>query len=108
MYAQARLPISDAQPPIVVPTSALVFDSAGTKVWVVQDGKVYPKDVNVGRDLGTEIEVASGLAGTESVVTNPGDRLTQGGEVSIATAAGSATPTMSNPQPRPQQAAAAQ
>jgi len=104
MYAQARLEVTDAQPPVVVPTSSLVFDASGTKVWVVEQGKVFPKDVNVGRDLGTDIEVSSGLKGDESVVTNPGDRLATGAEVAVAGTPAEAAP---HAQPsRPQQAMA--
>jgi RND family efflux transporter MFP subunit len=84
MYATARLQVHDAQPPLVVPTSALVFDSAGTRVWVVQDGKVFPRKVDLGRDFGTQTEVASGLTGNEEIVTNPGERLAEGADVQLA------------------------
>jgi RND family efflux transporter MFP subunit len=88
MYGQARLQVGNGQSPMTVPTSSLVFDSAGTKVWVVgQDAKVHAKKVDVGRDLGTEIEIASGLSGGESVVTNPGERLADGVEVELPKAA---------------------
>lgn len=98
MYAQVRLSDAQEQPPMVVPTSALVFDSGGTRVWVVDDGKVHFKKIEVGRDLGTEVEIASGLSGQEAVVTNPGERLSDGVEVQIARA---------NPPAGPQQQAAA-
>jgi RND family efflux transporter MFP subunit len=79
MYGEARIKASQEHPPIVIPTSAVVFDSAGTKVWVVdEDGKVHAKAVDVGRDFGTEIEIARGLEGQEHVVTNPGERLADG------------------------------
>jgi len=38
----------------------------------------------LGRDFGTEVEVVSGLDGSESVITNPPDSLVSGGEVRIA------------------------
>ncbi|HVT89805.1 MAG TPA: efflux RND transporter periplasmic adaptor subunit [Tepidisphaeraceae bacterium] len=84
MYGQAHLKINQDQPPMVVPTSALVFDAGGTKVWVVNDKKAYGKKVEVGRDFGAEAEIASGLNGDESVVTNPGTRLGDGVEVEVA------------------------
>jgi RND family efflux transporter MFP subunit len=84
MYGSARLRVSQAEPPMVIPTSALVFDSAGTRVWVVQDGKVFPKKVDLGRDFGTETEVATGLNGGEAIVTNPGERLAEGAAVELA------------------------
>jgi RND family efflux transporter MFP subunit len=81
MYGEVRIKAKQDEPPMVVPTSAVVFDAGGTKVWVVEDGKVYQKRVDVGRDFGTEIEVSNGLSGKEQVVTNPGERLADGVEV---------------------------
>jgi RND family efflux transporter MFP subunit len=87
MYGQVRLPVVESQPPLVVPTSAVVFDADGTKVGVVEDNKFHFRKVELGRDFGTEIEVATGLEGGEEVVTNPGLRMTEGGEVKVATQA---------------------
>ena len=81
MYGEVRIKAKQDEPPMVVPTSAVVFDAGGTKVGVVEEGKVHPKRVDVGRDFGTEIEVSSGLSGKEQVVTNPGERLADGVEV---------------------------
>lgn len=86
-YGQLRYETgaADQKPALTVPTSALVFDSKGTRV-VVIDGsnKASFKTVAVGRDYGTEIEIASGLDGTERVVANPGERVGDGVEVEIA------------------------
>jgi multidrug efflux pump subunit AcrA (membrane-fusion protein) len=83
MYAQARLQVTTPTPPMVVNTSALVFDSDGTKVWTVVDGKSQSKKVVVGRDFGTEVEISSGLDGSETVVTNPGLWLADGAAVQV-------------------------
>jgi RND family efflux transporter MFP subunit len=88
MFGMARLKVNQAEPPMVVPTSAVVFDASGTKVWVVgDDGKAHAKPVSVERDYGTEIEIASGLSGNEQVITNPGERLAEGAEVQFGVAA---------------------
>jgi RND family efflux transporter MFP subunit len=85
MYAEARLHLTQDQPPTVLPTSSLVFDSGGTRVWVVSaDQKVYSQKVTVGRDFGTEIEISDGLKGDEQVVTNPGERLADGSAVQLS------------------------
>ena len=81
MYAQAQLQVNEPQTPLIVATSALIFDSGGTKVWIVDNGKSFSKKVTVGRDFGTQVEIASGLNGNESVVTNPGLWLADGAEV---------------------------
>jgi len=99
MYGQVRLVVNEGHSPIIVPTSALIFDAGGTRLWVVDGGKVHSKKVTVGQDLGTEIEIADGLAGNESIVTNPGEHLTDGAEVQLVG-------TEVAPKARPQQAAA--
>ena len=102
MYAQARLQVSEGQPPMVVPTSAVVFDATGTKVWLVdRERKIHQQKVDVGRDLGTEVEISNGLSGDESVVTNPGERMADGALVQLTGASGEA------PRAQQQQAAAA-
>jgi RND family efflux transporter MFP subunit len=85
MYGTMRLHVTPAQPPMMVPTSAVVFDSKGTRVWVVEDGKVRSKNIEIGRDYGTELEARSGLKGDEAIVTNPGERLAEGVDVNVVT-----------------------
>jgi len=92
MYGQVTLPVNQDQSPMRVPTSALVFDSAGTKVWVVDDGKARARLVSVGRDFGTEVEINSGLSGSEAVVTNPGQRLAEGVAVNVSSPASPIVP----------------
>src|SRR5205085_628644 len=86
MYGQILLKVTQTQSPLVVPSSAVVFDSEGTKVWLVgDDNRLIATKVDVGRDFGTEMEITSGLSGNESVVTNPGNRLLPGATVQLAT-----------------------
>jgi RND family efflux transporter MFP subunit len=84
MYGTIRLPVTQSQPPMVVPTSSVVFDADGTRIGIVQDNKLHFQTVQLGRDFGTEVEVAAGLQGDEQVVTNPGMRMSEGGEVKVA------------------------
>jgi RND family efflux transporter MFP subunit len=96
MYGQVRLPVTAQTPPILVPTSALVFDSAGTRVWVVELGDVArSKKVEVGRDYGTDVEIASGITPDERVVANPGTKLSDGAPVTVARKADEALPSQS-------------
>jgi len=70
-----------------VPTSALVFREHGLELATVgPDDKVVMKPITVGRDLGTEIEVRSGLAPTDRVIDSPSDSLSGGDVVKLATA----------------------
>jgi len=81
MYGEVRLPISNEHPPLVVATSSLVFGPEGTFVWVLEGDRVHKRPVVVGRDLGTELEVVSGLEAADVVVKNPGERLVEGLQV---------------------------
>jgi multidrug efflux pump subunit AcrA (membrane-fusion protein) len=89
MYGQVRLPVTDSQPTLTIPTSALVFNADGLRVNVVRDGnKIHVQSLTVGRDFGTEIEVASGLSEGDEIVTNPGEKLAEGVEVKTVAAPG--------------------
>jgi RND family efflux transporter MFP subunit len=87
MYGQARLPITNPHPMLTIPSSTLIFNAGGSQVAVVRDGKVHYQKITVGRDLGTELEIADGLSADDMIVTNPGERLSEGLSVKIAAAA---------------------
>jgi len=78
MYGQVRLTVGDEQPVLTIPTSAVVFNAEGMNVATVRDDKVQFKKVSVGRDMGTEMEVLSGLDANDVIVSNPGARLSEG------------------------------
>lgn len=68
-----------------VPPSALVFDKAGLRVATVGAGdKVVMKPVTVARDLGTSIELASGLEPGDRVIESPPDGVENGDTVRVA------------------------
>lgn len=82
MYAEVHFNKLNSAPIIHVPPSAVIFDSEGTRVAVVQpDGTLHFQTIKPGRDLGNEIEVLDGLHGGETIVTNPDDTLTDGEKV---------------------------
>jgi multidrug efflux pump subunit AcrA (membrane-fusion protein) len=62
-----------------IPASALVFNAQGTRVVLVGAGnKLHFQNVVVGRDLGTAIDVQSGLEGNETIVKVPTVSLQEG------------------------------
>jgi RND family efflux transporter MFP subunit len=98
MYAEVRVRVTQEAPPLMIPTSALVFDAGGARVWTVgPDNKVRSKSITVGRDFGTDMEVEKGLAATDQIVTNPGARLTDGLEVTPRVPAATASTDQPNP-----------
>jgi RND family efflux transporter MFP subunit len=67
-----------------IPSTALIFRSLNPEVAVIgNDNKISLKKVEVGRDLGTEVEILSGLPSTDRVVKNPSDSIAAGDEVRI-------------------------
>lgn len=87
MYGQLTFHITQDRPPLLVPSSALIFDAHGLQVSVLRDGKARMKAITVGRDFGKEIEVLQGLTESDVIITNPGQRVHEGTEVQIATPA---------------------
>ena len=74
---------------INVPASALIFNQRGLQVATVDnDGRIALKQVTISRDLGNEVELASGISADDRVVTNPPDGITAGDKVRIAGAPG--------------------
>ena len=79
MYADVKLVNVRNEPPLLVPGDALVTRADGIQVALVADGnRVHFQKVNVGRDLGTETEILSGLKAGELVIINPTDRVREG------------------------------
>lgn len=72
MYATVNFNLASINPPFIVPDSALVINSSGTQVaTVTSNNTVHYQKVELGRDFGTEVEVASGLRGNELLVATP-------------------------------------
>jgi RND family efflux transporter MFP subunit len=73
-----------------VPASALIFNERGLQVATVSgEGRIVIKHVTISRDLGNEVEIESGIAADDRVVTNPPDGIITGDKVHVAGAGGS-------------------
>ncbi len=83
-YASVRLPLLREAVPLHIPASALIFNKDGLRVATVgPDDKVLFKTVTIARDLGREIELASGLAADDRVITAPPDGIADGDQVRV-------------------------
>ena len=101
-FANVRfdLPLTSAS--LSVPASALIFDSRGARVATLgADNRVVLEPVTIARDLGTVIEISSGLAATDRVIDSPPDGIGKGDQVRIAPgrAGGSMLAAASSPAP---------
>jgi RND family efflux transporter MFP subunit len=92
-YTNVRLELPAPTNILNVPASALIFDQNGMHVATVGAGdRVVLKAVGIARDLGKEVEIASGLAADDRVITTPPDGIGSGDPVRIAGAPGALAP----------------
>lgn len=84
MYGEAIFNMQRDKPILTLPTSALIFESEGMLVAVVNGDKVHFKKVTLGRDFGTDVEVLTGVSNEDKVVTNPGEKINDGTTVQVA------------------------
>ena len=85
-YAEVAFDLPDNAAILRVPASALIFRSHGAQLAAVTAGKhVAMKSVTVGRNLGTEIEILSGISPQDMIVTAPPDTLEDGEQVDVTT-----------------------
>ena len=74
MYADVELSSIKADPPLVVPSEALIVRADGTQVAVVRPDKtVHLQKITAGRDYGDRLEVLTGLDEGDTLIANPGD-----------------------------------
>lgn len=66
---------------LAVPSSAVVFDADGAFVQVVEDGRIRRRGIEPGLQAGGLVEVLSGLADGDIVVTRAGTFLSEGDAV---------------------------
>ena len=83
-YANVKMSLARDTAPLHIPASALIFNKDGTRVaTVTADDKILFKTVTIARDLGRDIELASGVTADDRIVTTPPDGLTDGDQVRV-------------------------
>lgn len=83
IYCTVELRIPRKTASLIVPAQAVIFDRKGLHVAVVEDGVAHIRDIAEIRDLGTEVEVSSGVAAGDQVILNPPVDLLDGARVQI-------------------------
>jgi RND family efflux transporter MFP subunit len=81
IYCSVELHIPRRTPSLLVPADAIIFNRNGIQVAVANNGKVEIRDVRVKRDLGTRIEVDSGIKAGDQVILNPPVTLVDGNKI---------------------------
>ena len=86
---------------LTMPEEALIFRAAGTQVAIVDaNNRVHLRDITLGQNLGTTVQVTSGLSPSDKLVNNPPAGLMDGETVEPVTPApGYASASTSAPDP---------
>lgn len=85
-YTEVHLKVPQGAPALILPVDALIFHSGGLQVGTVQDGnRAALRNITLGHDLGSQVEVVSGISATDLVITNPPDSLIDGETVRVTT-----------------------
>ena len=78
-YAEVVIGLASGVKALVVPASVLIIGSDGPKVATVNgEGKIAFQSVKLGRDLGREVEILSGVDREAKLVVSPSDLLAEG------------------------------
>jgi RND family efflux transporter MFP subunit len=80
-YCIVELRIPRKTPSLVVPADAVIFNRNGIQVAVVNNGKAEFRKIEVKRDMGTRIEVDSGIKAGDQVILNPPVNLVDGSKI---------------------------
>jgi RND family efflux transporter MFP subunit len=103
-YAQVHLEVKVTGSRLQVPVNALLFRSEGLSAVVVDaNHKIHLRQIAVGRDYGTSLEVLQGLDKNDWIVLNPADSLEEGQEVRVKEIALNTAAPIPGRQPAPAQ-----
>ena len=84
-FAQVRFPQAKTEGRLALPANCLMYRPEGPTVAVVKaDEHLELRQVKLGRDFGSTVEIVEGLSAGESVVVNPADSLVSGIKVRLA------------------------
>lgn len=83
MYAQVKFALASQRTSLIIPTSSLIIDHTGMHVVTVRNENIHFVPVVIGRDMGTQVEVLSGIHASDALVASPSDLLHEGQTVEV-------------------------
>jgi RND family efflux transporter MFP subunit len=97
-YGEVRFDLPANASVLRVPASALIFRAPGPQLATIGlDDRLVMKSVTVGRNLGDQIEITSGISASDWVVTSPLDTLENGEVVKLEGRLGETKPSPPDP-----------
>ncbi|MGH9705647.1 MAG: efflux RND transporter periplasmic adaptor subunit [Candidatus Acidiferrales bacterium] len=91
-YATVHLKIPSGTPTYILPVNTLIFRAQGLQVAKVENGnRAVLSDITIRRDMGNAVEVASGIADSDSIIANPPDSIVSGEAVQVVAAGSNGT-----------------
>ena len=83
-YADVHLVLQIKSAPVVIPVNTVIFRTQGVQVGVVDDSNiVHLKNITLGSDFGSTLEVTSGIDSHDRIILNPSDSLSDGTKVNV-------------------------
>jgi RND family efflux transporter MFP subunit len=82
-YVFVHFKVPERKSNLMIPANTLLFRAQGLQVGVVRDGRVKLVPVTISKDLGANVEIASGLTVNDAVILDPSDSLSSGQEVQV-------------------------
>jgi membrane fusion protein, multidrug efflux system len=87
-YVEVHLTVPGTPNLLIVPSQALIFRVEGMQVATVAPGdRIHLQDVSLGDNLGSDVQIRSGLKATDKIVANPSLGLLEGQPVKVVQAA---------------------
>jgi RND family efflux transporter MFP subunit len=83
IYCTVELHVPRKTPSFIVSAEAVIFNAEGLQVAIVQNGLVHLRKVSILRDLGSEVEINSGVAAGDQVILSPAVDLADGSKVRV-------------------------
>jgi RND family efflux transporter MFP subunit len=83
LYATVELHVPRKTPALVVSADAVIFNSGGVQVAVLENGAARLRKVEIARDFGREVEISSGVKEGDQVILNPPADLADGARVRV-------------------------
>lgn len=84
LFAQLKFLIHPETINFIIPTTALIIHSGYPHVAIIDDHQiVHLKQVAIGRDYGSHVEITLGLQKNDRIVTIPSDQVQEGAKVDV-------------------------